>query len=61
MRWLADECVAAPLVAHLRAAGHFLVPKSRDPKQASFDPGGSVLSIIGVVALVYGLIEAPAG
>lgn len=22
MRWLADECIAAPLVARLRAAGH---------------------------------------
>lgn len=25
MRWLADECVAAPLVAQLRAAGHDVV------------------------------------
>lgn len=25
MRWLADECVAAPLVAVLRAAGHDVV------------------------------------
>ena len=35
------------------------MPKSRDPEQASFDPVGAVLSIVGIVALVYGLIEAP--
>ena len=40
-------------------AGQFLVPKSRDPEEAQFDPVGAVLSIIGIVALVYGLIEAP--
>ena len=52
--------INVPVIVVALVAGHFLVPKSRDPKQASFDPGGSVLSIIGVVALVYGLIEAPA-
>jgi len=40
-------------------AGKFLVPKSRDPEESKFDPVGSILSIIGIVALVYGLIEAP--
>ncbi|MDQ1462522.1 MAG: hypothetical protein QOI08_4006, partial [Actinomycetota bacterium] len=40
-------------------AGKFLVPKSRDPEESQFDPLGAVLSIIGIVALVYGLIEAP--
>jgi EmrB/QacA subfamily drug resistance transporter len=49
-----------PVILIALVAGKFLVPKSRDPKQASFDPGGSALSIVGVVALVYGLIEAPA-
>ena len=34
-------------------------PKSRDPEESQFDPIGAVLSIIGIVALVYGLIEAP--
>jgi len=35
------------------------VPRSRDPQEARLDPIGAVLSIIGIVALVYGLIEAP--
>jgi EmrB/QacA subfamily drug resistance transporter len=52
--------INVPVIVVALVAGHFIVPKSRDPKQASFDPGGSVLSIVGVVALVYGLIEAPA-
>ena len=40
-------------------AGWFLVPKSRDPEKAPLDPVGAVLSIVGIVALVYGLIQAP--
>jgi Na+/melibiose symporter-like transporter len=40
-------------------AGKFLVPRSRDPLEARLDPIGAVLSIVGIVALVYGLIEAP--
>src|SRR6266446_271666 len=40
-----------PVIVIALVAGRFVVPKSRDPKQASFDPGGSALSIVGVVAL----------
>ena len=52
--------INVPVIVIALVAGKFFVPKSRDPKQASFDPGGSALSIVGIVALVYGLIEAPA-
>jgi EmrB/QacA subfamily drug resistance transporter len=48
-----------PVIAVALIAGKFLVPKSRDPEESQFDPLGAVLSIIGIVALVYGLIEAP--
>jgi EmrB/QacA subfamily drug resistance transporter len=51
--------INVPIIVVALAAGHFLVPTSRDPEEASLDPVGAVLSIIGVVALVYGLIEAP--
>src|SRR5450432_771824 len=47
--------INVPIIVIALVAGKFLVPKSRDPQQASFDPGGSVLSIVGVVALVYAL------
>ena len=51
--------INVPIVATALAAGTFIVPKSRDPEEARLDPVGAVLSIIGIVAVVYGLIEAP--
>jgi MFS family permease len=52
--------VNVPIIVVALAAGWFLVPTSRDPEQARLDPVGAVLSVIGIVSLVYGLIEAPA-
>ncbi|HLM18468.1 MAG TPA: DHA2 family efflux MFS transporter permease subunit, partial [Acidimicrobiia bacterium] len=40
-------------------AGFFLIPKSREKIHAPLDPLGAVLSIAGLSALVYGIIEAP--
>jgi EmrB/QacA subfamily drug resistance transporter len=40
-------------------AGWFLVPESKDPEATPLDPLGAVLSIVGLVALVYAIIEAP--
>ena len=51
--------VNVPIILIALVSGAFLVPKSRDPEEATLDPVGAVLSIIGIVALVYGLIEAP--
>src|SRR5262245_42801371 len=51
--------VNVPIIIVALVAGKFLVPKSRDPQESQFDPIGAILSIIGVVALVYALIEAP--
>ncbi|MGW0803177.1 MFS transporter [Nonomuraea sp. NPDC002799] len=34
-----------------------LVPESRDPKPSRLDPVGVILSIIGLVAIVYGIIR----
>jgi Na+/melibiose symporter-like transporter len=48
-----------PIVVLALVAGRFLVPTSRDPEQARLDPVGALLSTVGIVALVYGLIEAP--
>ncbi|HUI49120.1 MAG TPA: MFS transporter [Acidimicrobiia bacterium] len=52
--------VNVPIIIVALIAGKFLVPKSRDPEEARLDPLGALLSIVGIVALVYGLIEAPA-
>jgi len=51
--------VNVPIIIVALISGWFLVPKSRDPQQAQLDPLGAVLSIVGIVALVYGLIQAP--
>jgi EmrB/QacA subfamily drug resistance transporter len=51
--------VNVPIIVVALVAGKFLVPRSRDPLEARLDPIGAVLSIVGIVALVYGLIEAP--
>jgi len=51
--------INVPIIVVALVAGNFVVPKSRDPEHAAFDPVGAVLSIVGIVALVYGLIEAP--
>ncbi len=40
-------------------AGFFLMPRSREKIHAPLDPIGAVLSIVGLVSLVYGIIEAP--
>jgi EmrB/QacA subfamily drug resistance transporter len=51
--------VNVPILLTALVAGRLFVPKSRDPEQAQLDPIGALLSIIGIGALVYGLIEAP--
>ena len=51
--------INVPIIIVALVAGKFFVPKSRDPEEASLDPIGACLSIVGIVALVYGLIEAP--
>jgi MFS family permease len=51
--------VNVPFIVLALVSGWFLVPKSKDPEQGRLDPVGAVLSIIGIVAIVYGLIEAP--
>lgn len=40
--------------------GFLLVPESKDPKATPLDPIGALLSIAGLVTLVYAIIEAPA-
>ncbi|MBV8296494.1 MAG: MFS transporter [Acidimicrobiia bacterium] len=51
--------VNVPFIVVALVAGWVLVPRSKDPEEARVDPGGALLSIVGIVALVYGLIEAP--
>jgi EmrB/QacA subfamily drug resistance transporter len=56
-RWIFLINVPAMAVCFIGAAR--LVPESRDPAPPRLDPVGAGLSIAGLSALVWGLIEAP--
>ena len=56
--WGSVFLVNVPLIVAALLASP-LIPESKDPVAAKLDPVGAVLSIAGLSALVYGLIEAP--
>ncbi|HET9137880.1 MFS transporter [Actinophytocola sp.] len=57
--WGSIFLVNVPIAALTMAAGAVLVPESRDPAAGPPDPIGVILSITGLLSLVYGVIEAP--
>lgn len=52
--------VNLPIVAVGLLCGFFLIPTSKDPAAPRLDPLGALLSIAGLSALLYAIIEAPA-
>ena len=48
-----------PIVALALLGGRLFVPESKDPSPPAVDPLGAVLSIAGLVTLVWAIIEAP--
>ncbi len=57
--WGSIFLVNVPVVIVALAAGHRLIPKTRDPDAGRLDPNGLVLSIAAILLLVYTVIEAP--
>ncbi len=57
--WHAVFTVNIPIAVVAIGAGAILLPRSKDPAAPRLDPLGAVLSIAGLVTLVFGLIEAP--
>jgi EmrB/QacA subfamily drug resistance transporter len=57
--WGSIFLVNAPIVVFGLVAGAVLIPTSKDPSAPRLDPVGAFLSIAGLAALVYGIIEAP--
>jgi len=47
------------VVAIALVAGAILIPPARDDREPSLDPVGALLSIAGLGALIYAIIEAP--
>ncbi|HTK16027.1 MAG TPA: MFS transporter [Acidimicrobiia bacterium] len=57
--WGSIFLVNLPIVAVALTAGVYLLPKSRDPSHPRLDLVGASLSIVGLLSLVYGIIEGP--
>jgi EmrB/QacA subfamily drug resistance transporter len=57
--WGAIFLVNLPIAAVALLLGRVLVTTSRDPGAPRLDPVGLVLSVVGVVTLVWATIEAP--
>ncbi len=57
--WGSIFVVNVPIVVVALAVGWWLIPESRDPRSARFDPVGVTLSIVGTSGLVGGTILVP--
>ncbi len=57
--WGSVFLVNLPIVSLAIVGGYALVPESKDSQATPLDPLGAVLSIAGLSALVFGIIEAP--
>ncbi|WP_461074715.1 MFS transporter [Streptomyces deserti] len=55
--WGSVFLVNVPIVLLALALMLWLVPDSRDPSPGRIDPAGVVLSVVGLVLLVYGIIK----
>ncbi|MET0727677.1 MAG: DHA2 family efflux MFS transporter permease subunit [Acidimicrobiales bacterium] len=57
--WGSVFLVNVPMILLALVLGKILLPTSRDPAQPPLDIPGALLSIAGLSALVYGIIEGP--
>jgi EmrB/QacA subfamily drug resistance transporter len=57
--WGSIFLVNLPIVALGILAGVFLIPDSKDPHPPRLDPVGAVLSVVGLCALLFAVIEGP--
>ncbi|MEU6427413.1 MFS transporter [Microbispora sp. NPDC046973] len=59
-RWGSIFLVNIPVVVVAAVAAAVFIPESRDPAAPRTDVPGALLSVTGLAALVYGVIEVPA-
>jgi EmrB/QacA subfamily drug resistance transporter len=58
--WGSVFWVNIPVALTALVLGAFLIPTSRDPNPGDLDPLGAILSMLGLGALLFGIIEGPA-
>ena len=57
--WGSVFLINIPIVVVALAAGHVLIPTSRDPSAPRIDYLGTLLGSVGLASLLFGIIEAP--
>jgi len=57
--WGSVFLINAPIIVIALIGVWFLVPEGKDPQPRRFDWVGGVMAVVGVTALVYGVIEQP--
>jgi EmrB/QacA subfamily drug resistance transporter len=57
--WGSVFFINIPLVIILLGLSIRIIPNSKDPAGHALDPGGAILSTLGLVALVFAVIEGP--
>lgn len=57
--WGSIFLVNLPIVVLALVVGARILPVSRDSRRRPLDPLGSVLSVVGLTAVLFGIIEAP--
>ena len=57
--WGSVFLINVPVVIAALVLGRLLLPTSKDPSAPRLDPLGALLSMTGLVALLWGIIEAP--
>jgi MFS transporter, DHA2 family, multidrug resistance protein len=57
--WGSTILVNLPVIALVAAAVAYFAPRSRDDEATPLDPVGAVLSLVGLSALLFGIIEGP--
>src|SRR5262245_23198243 len=57
--WGSVFLINVPVVALALGAAAALLPESRDPEAKGLDPVGTALAVIGLGALIFGVIQSP--
>ncbi|MBW3591756.1 MAG: MFS transporter [Actinobacteria bacterium] len=57
--WGSVFLINVPIALAALVMGLFVLPRSRDRRSRPLDPVGTALSVVGLVGVVYGIIEGP--